>query len=469
MRYGVALTFVGIATLTLAVATTAPRLSTKAQTASAEIGYDEEGNPEVIEVPDELPPEYVPDGEDPCAGYSDCELNYPDYYVYPNYDVTYSYPTYSTTPAPTPYYKTVLPGFNSVITPIAQPLLPKTQAASTPVAAPSCAIAANPASIAYNGSTVLKWSSYGATSASLTGLGAVDTTGSWQFDNQRASRNFTLAVMGQGGVGSCQTYLSVQQQVASTPTPTLAPAAVPQTQNGVQLYTVPPQQYYYTQYGYDQSTQPPVCNVIVDPSAVAPGQSATITWSSPYALRGTITDVGTVAPSGSITVTPSVSHPIVFSAINNYGTNTCSTYVTVAAPPSLTQTEVPAPPPPPPPASLIQTENAPEIRAKSFAPSCTLSADPATIVQGGAATLSWKSKNATELSIEGIAAVATSGSTYVTPAQTSVFTLDISGEGGSRSCTTTVTVLPCPSSCPNSVATPAQKSSGFWAWLAGLF
>ncbi len=89
----------------------------------------------------------------------------------------------------------------------------------------------------------------------------------------------------------------------------------------------------------------------------------------------------------------------------------------------------PAPPPPPPPAA---------------APTASLTANPATVQQGQAATLSWTTQNATEVTLEGIGRVGPSGSQAVLPKTSTTYRLTAKGAGGKQEATARVTVTAPP-------------------------
>ncbi len=95
--------------------------------------------------------------------------------------------------------------------------------------------------------------------------------------------------------------------------------------------------------------------------------------------------------------------------------------------------EVVAPPPPPPP-------------PPPPAPTVTLTAEPSTVEKGNSVTLSWSSENATELDLQpGVGSVQATGSTAVTPSDSTTYTLTAKGPGGSATATARVTVtLPPP-------------------------
>jgi outer membrane protein OmpA-like peptidoglycan-associated protein len=91
--------------------------------------------------------------------------------------------------------------------------------------------------------------------------------------------------------------------------------------------------------------------------------------------------------------------------------------------------EAPKPPAPAPPAAP--------------APSVSLSAASASVDQGGCTDLTWSTSNAQSASIDqGIGSVELSGSKSVCPTATTQYTLTASGEGGTRTESTTITVRP---------------------------
>jgi peptidoglycan-associated lipoprotein len=90
----------------------------------------------------------------------------------------------------------------------------------------------------------------------------------------------------------------------------------------------------------------------------------------------------------------------------------------------------PKPPPPPPAPAPAQAT-----------PTVTLQASPTTIDKGGTSTLSWNSTDATQLAITpDVGAVTAQGSTKVTPADSTTYTITATGPGGSASATASVTV-----------------------------
>lgn len=104
-----------------------------------------------------------------------------------------------------------------------------------------------------------------------------------------------------------------------------------------------------------------------------------------------------------------------------------------------------APPPAPPPPAA----------APSPAPVVSLTAEPATVEKGQSVTLSWASQNATEVSLQpGVGNVQATGSTTVTPEDSTTYVATANGPGGSTTASARVTVTTAPP--PTTAAAPAQ-------------
>jgi len=91
----------------------------------------------------------------------------------------------------------------------------------------------------------------------------------------------------------------------------------------------------------------------------------------------------------------------------------------------------PAPPPPPPP-------------PPAQGPTASLAANPNTINPGESTTLTWQTTNATDVSIDSIGPVDTSGSRQITPAVSTTYHLVAKGPGGTQDASARVTVNPPP-------------------------
>ena len=74
------------------------------------------------------------------------------------------------------------------------------------------------------------------------------------------------------------------------------------------------------------------------------------------------------------------------------------------------------------------------------APTCTLIANPSSIMRGQSSLVSWLSTNASQASITNIGTVAANGSETVFPTQTTTYTGTFWGQGGTAECTATVSV-----------------------------
>ncbi len=98
-----------------------------------------------------------------------------------------------------------------------------------------------------------------------------------------------------------------------------------------------------------------------------------------------------------------------------------------------------APPPPPPP-----TATAP-------APTADITATPASINAGDPVILTWHTSNATEISIEGLGTVASSGTQTVKPTESTNYHLIARGDGGSTDATARVTVNSAPPPPPSNL------------------
>ncbi|HEY4045367.1 MAG TPA: peptidoglycan-associated lipoprotein Pal [Acidobacteriaceae bacterium] len=99
--------------------------------------------------------------------------------------------------------------------------------------------------------------------------------------------------------------------------------------------------------------------------------------------------------------------------------------------------------PPPPPAPPAET---------SPQPTANITVAPTTIDSGGSAVLSWKTTDATEVSIDGIGTVNSNGTQNVSPTQSTTYHLIARGPGGSTDATARLTVN---AAAPQAQAAPA--------------
>jgi len=166
-------------------------------------------------------------------------------------------------------------------------------------------------------------------------------------------------------------------------------------------------------------TQPlPTVTITADPLSIPLGESSFLTWTSTYADTCEIEpDVGSVEVSGSVSVSPTETTTYTITATGPGGTESDSVTVTVHDP--------------------------------SAPPTVDFTASPAAIGQGDSSILSWSSYNGVAAYIDnGIGAVPVEGTTTVSPAHTTMYTITITGSTGSTSVQATVTVAGNPESQP---------------------
>jgi len=264
---------------------------------------------------------------------------------------------------------------------------------------PTVTIAANPASLVLGNSSTLSWSSANATSCTASGAwsGTEAVSGTQNVTPVATGTNsYALTCTGSGGSTTSTATVSV-----TAPAPTVM--------------------------------------IAISPTAIATGQSATLSWSSTNATSCTASGAwsGTEATSGSLSESPSAAGTDVYtlSCTGSGGTTIASATLTVSAV---------APPPP-------------------AAPTVTIAANPPDITLGQSTTLSWSSTNATSCTASGAwnGAEPTGGSMNESPdaAGSDAYTLNCSGAGGSASASASVTVT---------AATPAAPTLSITAQPAAI-
>ena len=102
------------------------------------------------------------------------------------------------------------------------------------------------------------------------------------------------------------------------------------------------------------------------------------------------------------------------------------------------------PPPPPTPA----------------APTATLAANPNVIQHGQSTTLTWRTMNANDITIEGLGTVPASGSRSVMPGESTTYTLIAKGPGGTNDASARVTVNLAPAA---RVVTPQPSEADLFS------
>lgn len=164
-----------------------------------------------------------------------------------------------------------------------------------------------------------------------------------------------------------------------------------------------------------QVSDPPAPEITFSASAteIAPGESVTLTWTTVHADTCELAPgFGSVALNGSISVTPENTTTYTLTATGPGGTESRNVTVAVGQMP---------------------------------APTVLLTADPEDIFAGEWTTLSWHSTDATEAAIDqGVGPVSVSGSIQVSPAETTIYTITVTGPGGTASDSAMVTVTSIP-------------------------
>jgi hypothetical protein len=256
-----------------------------------------------------------------------------------------------------------------------------------PPPAPTVTLSAAPSTVAYNAAASLNWSATNADACTASGGwgGARATSGTASTGSLTVSTVFRLDCTGPGG--------SATQSVTVTVTPPPAPTL----------------------------------SLSANPTSVAPGGAALLSWTSANATACSASGGWTGAqPTGGSASTGPLS--------------TTTSYTLACTGPGGT---------------VSQTAT---VTVVTPAPTLNFTASPATLAAGGTSTLNWSTSDATTCSASGAwsGSKATSGSQTVGPlSATASYILSCSGTGGSVARTTTVTVTAAPSgaSFPLRVAT----------------
>jgi hypothetical protein len=162
------------------------------------------------------------------------------------------------------------------------------------------------------------------------------------------------------------------------------------------------------QASVEVGTWSPIASLEAIPDTITFGESTTLTWESQYASELKILpDIGDVAASGSLKISPIHDTTYTMTATGPGGAAEASVTVSVTAP----------------------------------KPEAEISASPASIQSGESAILSWKTQNADAVRIDpSIGPVAVSGELNVSPQATQTYTVTANGPGGQTEARVTVTV-----------------------------
>jgi hypothetical protein len=256
---------------------------------------------------------------------------------------------------------------------------------------------AAPSTVSAGGSSVLTWAVSNADSAKISGIGPVAASGSTTV-YPASTTTYVIEASNGAGTASASTMIAVSATYA--PPSITPPASAPNL--------------------------PSILSFTASPSAISSGSSTSLSWSVLNATGVTISGVGPVPTTGSLTVSPSATMTLTLTAQNSAGSNYATTTITV--------TTAPTPP---------ATGSRPGIY--------TFSISPSSISSGGSATVSWDIYNATSVYIDhGIGNVSSSGSTIIYPTASATYTLTAQNSYGTTTAARNIAV-----SAP--VVTPAYS------------
>ena len=172
-----------------------------------------------------------------------------------------------------------------------------------------------------------------------------------------------------------------------------------------------------------------ILRFLATPTNIASGEASTLSWQTENATTVTISGIGTVQANATTTVSPTATTTYTLTASNQFGqvSTTATVQVTPGTPGSATQ--------------------APRI--------LRFAATPVEILPSEQASLVWQVENATEVNITGIGNVEPTGTSTVSPADTTTYTITAKNANGEVSATATVSVAKLVKIL-NFVANPSQ-------------
>ena len=243
----------------------------------------------------------------------------------------------------------------------------------TPYPTPSCTLNISPSSIINGGSSTLTWTTSNATSMTINqSVGSVSISGGSRTISPTTTTTYTGTVTGAGGTATCTDSITVSPLPAPTCTMSASPTSILTGGSSTLTWTttnvasasidnsigsvavnsstsVSPSStttYIGTFIGTDSSTincsatvtvdgippAAPTCSMSFNPTAVFPGGSSTLTWTSTNTTSGTIDNsVGTVAVNDSILITPIGASTYTGTFIGPGGSVSCSASISVSS------------------------------------------------------------------------------------------------------------------------------------------
>jgi len=223
------------------------------------------------------------------------------------------------------------------------------------------------------------------------------------------------------------------------------------------------QSAYYTQSSY---YSPATCSVWFNQNPIAYGGGTTLNWTSSQAHSWVyIWNVGYVGASGSTAVAPLATTNYACQASGLGGTGSVSdAWLTVNPPVNCTApwgstvthgasvTAYQAATVPYGQSCVSQSRTCTngtlsgtyQYQSCAVGPACSLSVNPASVVQGQSSSLSWTSQNATSCTGGNFSTGgATAGAVSVAPSLTTAYTASCTGPGGTAQCSGTTLTVSC--------------------------
>jgi hypothetical protein len=346
-------------------------------------------------------------------------------------------------------------------------------------------LTASPTSVAYGGTSTLGWASTHATSCTASGgwSGSKATSGSGTSGALKSTTSFTLTCNGAGGDGTATVSVAVDPPPAPTVVLSVAPTSLLPGAAAMLTWSSSDADTCTASGGWSgneplngsASTGPLGATTSFSLNCAGPGGSTgqtvgvTVT-GSPAAPTVTLTlNPTTIASGGSATLSWSTTNATSCTASGGWSgaklTSGSQSTGALTATTSYTLTCTGTGGSAGATAAVIVT--APSV------PTVTLTANPTSIASGGSATLSWSTTNATSCTASGgwSGGKATSGSQSTGAiATTTSYTLTCTGPGGSAGSTATVTVAPPDTQAPTvptGLAAPTITASSIaLSWTA---
>ncbi|MCP4252153.1 MAG: PKD domain-containing protein [Candidatus Scalindua sp.] len=156
---------------------------------------------------------------------------------------------------------------------------------------------------------------------------------------------------------------------------------------------------------------PPEVILTAVPGAIKDGETSMLTWETKYGNSAEIDQgIGPVNVNGSIGVSPTKTTTYTITVTGDGGIATESAVVIVYPIPKV-----------------------------------LINVNPSTIIEGETTTLSWNTTNAISAEIDqGIGSVGLNGSLGISPTETTIYTITVTGDGGTVTSSATITVYPIP-------------------------